>query len=434
MHWVGTEAPALAISVYNRGLGSAEQCYLRLEEANVVLNRWQRIGVVPFSCSALGSAQVAIPFAPAAGEHSVRFIIDADTSIDNGYLTQSLAHFQTEAFAYQPQAGFAGNDTLRYDSRFSVVMEAGTFSEPGVLYIHSNVQPLLFEQPDLTPWSWHRSYRVLFSRNSPPAKPVRLVMRTDSVSSPSIFCLSASTKKWIRMAGEVRGQNMIANVTQWGEYTILYGEDDKPPTLAVHIDGKPYQPHMLTALQPQIALSVQDQNGIDVSSLDVLLDGQRHEALMSPDSVQNANQVTVSGLVALTAGEHRLQISVQDCFGNALGPQELVIQVAADFQLTVLGNYPNPFAASTTFAYTLTQPAEQVQLQIFTGSGRLIRTLDPLQEGQDPNPLSTDYHELAWDGLDREGYEVANGVYFYRFSALYRGEKKEIMGKIARIK
>jgi hypothetical protein len=434
MHWAGTDVPELAISVYNRGSGKAEGYYLQLEEANLILNKWQRVSMVPFNCPSLGSADIVIPYAPTAGDHFIRFIVDADSNIENGFLTQSMAQFQTEAFAYRPQNGINGTDTLHYDSHCSIVLGAGSFPEPGVLFLHTNLQPLISEQPDFLPGPWHRSYQVSFSKNSPVLKPVRLVILSDGLSYPSLFRFSSATKKWIRVAGEIRGQTLAADVAEWGEYTVLYGVDDKPPVVEVHIDGKPYQPHLLTALQPQISLALQDQNGIDVSTLIVTVDGQPHDALTLPDSIRNANQVHLAGLVGLSAGEHRLHVSVQDCFGNAMDPLDMVIEVAADFQLTVLGNYPNPFTTSTTFAYTLTQPAEQIQLKIFGASGRLLRTLDPQQEGQDPNPLGTDYHELTWDGLDQQGYDAANGVYFYRFSALYKGEKKEVMGKIARIK
>ena len=99
----------------------------------------------------------------------------------------------------------------------------------------------------------------------------------------------------------------------------------------------------------------------------------------------------------------------------------------------MLGNYPNPFKQETRFAYLFTAPVEEMSLKVFTASGRLIRAIQPPDILDDPNPLSADYHEVFWDGLDQEGYEVANGVYFYQLSAKSGGKTRSVNGKIAKI-
>lgn len=71
--------------------------------------------------------------------------------------------------------------------------------------------------------------------------------------------------------------------------------------------------------------------------------------------------------------------------------------------------YPNPFSpAADRFVrirYDLPQPGS-VNLRIFDFGMNLVRDLD----GPD-QPAGT--RELRWDGTDREGLRVANGVYFY---------------------
>jgi len=108
--------------------------------------------------------------------------------------------------------------------------------------------------------------------------------------------------------------------------------------------------------------------------------------------------------------------------------------VAGDFRLQVLGTFPNPFATKTVLAYRLTQPVDKLLFKIYTASGRLIRTIDPRLESEDPLPLTADYHELTWDGTDHQGHPVANGVYFYRITVQRNQEMKEASGKIARIR
>ncbi len=119
--------------------------------------------------------------------------------------------------------------------------------------------------------------------------------------------------------------------------------------------------------------------------------------------------------------------------GNASPEIRSQFRVAAEFELTLYGNYPNPFQDETIFAYHLSMPCEYFSIKIYSASGRLIRTLDPAQDPFDPNPLGTDYHEAVWDGLDEDGFEVANGVYFYKAVAEFESKKYKVTGKIARI-
>ena len=135
-----------------------------------------------------------------------------------------------------------------------------------------------------------------------------------------------------------------------------------------------------------------------------------------------------------SAGEHSLVVSASDCFGNKMPEQEWTFKVAIHFEIQMLGNYPNPFARKTVFAYILTRPCEQVKLKIYTASGIKICNMNTFETGEDPYPLGADYHEVTWDGLDDDGNEVANGVYFYQLSATSSGQNKQVTGKIAKIK
>jgi len=72
-------------------------------------------------------------------------------------------------------------------------------------------------------------------------------------------------------------------------------------------------------------------------------------------------------------------------------------------------NYPNPFNPRTTFSFELEYP-DQVLLQVFDSTGRLVRTLIDGQCGAGRT-------ELQWDGTDDYGRELASGVYLYRLRA-----------------
>ena len=70
------------------------------------------------------------------------------------------------------------------------------------------------------------------------------------------------------------------------------------------------------------------------------------------------------------------------------------------------GNFPNPFSASTTFAYGLREAAE-VEIHIYDPAGRLLAQLNPgFQSAGD--------HLCKWDGRDQAGRILPAGLYFYQ--------------------
>ena len=80
------------------------------------------------------------------------------------------------------------------------------------------------------------------------------------------------------------------------------------------------------------------------------------------------------------------------------------VQVPACVELRP--NYPNPFNASTTFGYDLSQPSH-VELTIYNLLGQRVTTL----VSQDQQ---TGTHIVVWEGRDDSGHGVASAVYLYR--------------------
>jgi hypothetical protein len=92
--------------------------------------------------------------------------------------------------------------------------------------------------------------------------------------------------------------------------------------------------------------------------------------------------------------------------------------------------FPNPFDnGGTRFSFVLLggEPAD-VKLHVYSQSGRSIyrKTFVGLVPG---------YHQLAWDGHDAEGDELANGVYFYRLSATTpSGGATQQLGRLVKLR
>ena len=73
-------------------------------------------------------------------------------------------------------------------------------------------------------------------------------------------------------------------------------------------------------------------------------------------------------------------------------------------------NYPNPFNANTVIPFrvpNLSNPAEELRLEIFNLTGQRIRTLVHRSTGPG-------YYRKVWDGTDQDGRPVASGTYLYR--------------------
>jgi flagellar hook assembly protein FlgD len=91
-------------------------------------------------------------------------------------------------------------------------------------------------------------------------------------------------------------------------------------------------------------------------------------------------------------------------------------------------NYPNPFTTRTQFWFEHNKPGQelQVRVQIFTLSGKVIKTLKKTINS--PGNRSSD---LEWDGRDEYGDKIARGVYLYRLTVSAPGKlKKERIEKL----
>ncbi len=89
--------------------------------------------------------------------------------------------------------------------------------------------------------------------------------------------------------------------------------------------------------------------------------------------------------------------------------------VPGEFEL--FQNYPNPFNPATEIRYAIPK-ASFVKLEIFSETGRLIRTLVS-------KDLPTGYHKEVWDGRNDTGIKVGSGLYIFRISTgNFRAVKK----------
>lgn len=129
----------------------------------------------------------------------------------------------------------------------------------------------------------------------------------------------------------------------------------------------------------------------------------------------------------LPPGNHSITVKAWDNFNNsATATAQFTIVAEGQLQLQHVLNFPNPFSGSTTFTFVVNHPSD-VNIKIFTVNGRLIESLDHLTAEAGMN-------QFDWNGRDRQGDELANGVYLYKVIATARTEGKtlrdEYIGKL----
>lgn len=443
LYWGGDEEPLLYLPLLNWGDGGGRVA-IRMERWESGSAVWRPAGQDTVAVTAYSGATAIFPLRTAMERISLRFLIAGVSGVEY----EARAVVWPGAFALDPETGFrlaeSDTGTLCLDSRTCLAAASGSVRERCLLRISRlpaavpQGQPDFAAAPSLPVWSFE------FTRSGAAGRGLRFSWQgagADSLpgtlETAALFRLIPATGKWLRLPSTTSGTEISAMLSESGHYTVLWAADSRPPRLELSLDGRPWAANGYVNRAARATLLFHDQNGIDISweALQVLLDGEilAAEHRILPDSIADGNLVPLTLQLELQPGQHRLAIAASDCNGNLMPLTEYGFVVAADFRLTLLGTYPNPFVRQTTFAYSLTSTADRLSLRIYTASGRLIRELDG-RAGEDPNPLSADYHEIIWDGRDGDGVEVANGLYFYRLTAHRAGKSEETSGKIARIR
>ena len=178
-----------------------------------------------------------------------------------------------------------------------------------------------------------------------------------------------------------------------------------------------------TNTSPNLIISLSDVSGINTSitSIDhdivAILDGDQANPIVLNDYYETELDDFTKGKVVyqlrgLSVGAHTIKIKAWDTYNNS-SEATLNFMVVSDSGLVLENvlNYPNPFVNYTEFWFNHNKPNEplEVQVQIFTISGKIIKTIN--QTIQTTGNLS---RNLKWNGLDDFGNRLGKGVYIYK--------------------
>ncbi|MBL4593906.1 MAG: type IX secretion system sortase PorU, partial [Flavobacteriales bacterium] len=202
-----------------------------------------------------------------------------------------------------------------------------------------------------------------------------------------------------------------------------YEADNTGPELELFMNDENFVFGGITDENPILLANISDIHGINMvgngigHDIIAILDDKTEESFILNDFYEADLNSYQNGKIYfpfedLSEGRHKLTLKVWDVYNNSSEATiEFVVVKSKDITIERVYNYPNPFTTYTEFWFEHNQPGKQLfaQVQIFTVSGKLVKTLEKhvLNEGF----RST---SITWDGLDQYGDRIGRGVYVYR--------------------
>ena len=210
--------------------------------------------------------------------------------------------------------------------------------------------------------------------------------------------------------------------------------DNIGPEITMYLNNKNFVSSGVTDETPILIAKLMDENGINTVGNGVghdvlaILDGNTAKPIVLNDYYTSDLDSYQSGTIQynfskLDIGRHNLSLKVWDVNNNSSESHlEFFVQGKEELALDHVLNYPNPFTTKTEFYFEHNQVCRELetQIQIFTISGRIVKTLNQ-------SVLTNGFRTagIQWDGLDEFGDQLAKGVYIYRVKV------KSPSGKIA---
>ncbi len=257
-------------------------------------------------------------------------------------------------------------------------------------------------------------------------------------SNFKLYRYNEAAKCWFMIGGDTNFQDKnvsYAYISKPGEYALFNNNDTTVPSIDVNVEGQEFTNGGYVDNNAQFSFIIQDKNGIDIEKIRMFLNG---EAVTNYTLSTNIiTSIPVKYQIDVEAGSYTLIISATDVNGNY---HEKVVNftVQKEFNIINIGNYPNPVSIETTdpnnegrtrFTYTLTDDADEIKIEIYTVSGRLVNVIKDMR-------TTVGYHEYphalkGWECVDHDGRKLANGVYFYKIIAQKGSKRIEKIEKMA---
>jgi hypothetical protein len=198
--------------------------------------------------------------------------------------------------------------------------------------------------------------------------------------------------------------------------------DDEGPQLEVFLNDEKFIDGSITDETPVLLVKAFDENGINTvgngigHDITAVIDGKSSEPIVLNEYYSSELNSYQSGEIRyqmseLEPGRHTVLVKVWDVNNNSSSVEtSFIVNERQTPVLSNVYNYPNPFTTSTEFMFEHNQSCStlDVQVQIFTISGKLIKTIN-----ENVNTVGFRNQGIKWDGRDDFGDQLGKGVYIY---------------------
>jgi hypothetical protein len=200
-------------------------------------------------------------------------------------------------------------------------------------------------------------------------------------------------------------------------------EDLVGPEIKLFLNDESFIDGGNTNASPNLIAVLSDNSGINTSITAVdhdiigVLDGDSSNPIILNDFYQTELDDFTNGKVNyklrdLAVGPHTLKLKAWDTYNNSSEATLNFVVVSNEIlNLENVLNYPNPFVNYTEFWFNHNKPNEplEVQVQVFTVSGKLVKTINKIVQTS-----GTLARNISWNGLDDFGNKIGKGVYIYK--------------------
>ena len=218
-------------------------------------------------------------------------------------------------------------------------------------------------------------------------------------------------------------------------------EDNVGPTIKLFMNDESFVSGGVTNEEPSLIAHLEDENGINTASgighdITAIIDNDETNPVVLNNYYETDLDVYTSGKVNypfrdLEPGLHTLTLKAWDVYNNSSTAEIQFVVYDKDKKLKIENvlNYPNPFINYTEFWFNhnSSEPLD-VSVQIFTISGKLVRTLNGNTDNEDccNQGASSLSRSIVWDGRDDFGDKIGKGVYVYKLTVKSNSLDKKV--------
>ena len=234
-------------------------------------------------------------------------------------------------------------------------------------------------------------------------------------------------------------ENSIDDANGYSNDVIIGGtspnsaNDQIGPEIELYMNDENFIYGGITDENPILLAKLRDEHGINMvgtglgHDIIAVIDKNTDDAIVLNDYYEADIDSYQSGSVNypfsnLSEGKHTLTLKAWDVYNNSSEATiEFVVERSKEIEIANVLNYPNPFTTRTEFWFEHNQANRllDVQVQIFTVSGKLVKTIDRIvqTEGYSQNQINP----IVWNARDEFGDKLGRGVYLYKLIVRSRG-------------